>query len=328
MADEKPQSLSIDSKIDSDIHNTNSKFDPESLSIDHVAEAKLIRKLDLHIIPMVMLLYLFSFLDRVNIGNARLYGMEKDLGLHGNQYQTAVSLLFVTYILTELPSNLVVKKLRPSRWIAFLTVSWGIIATLTGLAQNYAGLIVCRLLLGAAEGGLFPGMAIYLTLFYSKKELGLRVGYLFVSAALAGACGGLLAYLIGFMDGTQGLRGWRWIMILEGIPTFVLGILTWFVLADDPENAYFLTPEEKLLMTVRRERQIGHTKRAMGFHKDDMWKALRDWKIWIFAFGQFGVDTMLYGYSTFLPTIINGMYVPVLSLSLIKPFAGILSGAV
>ena len=92
-------------------------------SIDHVAESRLVRKLDFYIIPPTMLLYLVSFLDRVNIGNARLYHMERDLGLHGSQYQTAVSLLFVTYILCETPSNLVIKKLRPSRWIAFITLA-------------------------------------------------------------------------------------------------------------------------------------------------------------------------------------------------------------
>jgi MFS family permease len=141
--------------------------------------------------------------------------LEEDLGLNSNQFQTAVSILFVTYILSELPSNLVLKKLRPSRWIAFITVAWGIIATLTGIVQNYAGLIFCRLFLGAVEGGLFPGMAIYLTFFYTKRELALRIGYLFVSAALAGACGGLLAYGIGHMQGVSGQNGWRWIMILE-----------------------------------------------------------------------------------------------------------------
>lgn len=122
--------------------------DPLFHDIDHHAEQKLIRKLDLWIIPPVMLMYLFSFLDRVNIGNARLYGLEADLGLVGNQFQTAVSILFVTYILSELPSNLVLKKFRPSRWLSFLVVSWGIVATLTGVVQSYAGLLVCRLFLG------------------------------------------------------------------------------------------------------------------------------------------------------------------------------------
>jgi MFS family permease len=197
----------------------------EDLTVD---EKKLVRKLDLHLIPIVMLTYLLSFLDRyappflslpivqwltqhfsVNIGNSRLYNMEKDLGLVGNQYQIAVSILFVTYIMFEVPSNLVLKKFTPSRWISFITFSWGIVATLTGLVQSYGGLIVCRVLLGALEAGMFPGMSLYLTFWYTKTELALRVGYLFVSAAIAGALGGLLAFGIGRMDGLQGMSGWR-----------------------------------------------------------------------------------------------------------------------
>jgi sugar phosphate permease len=250
--------------------------------------------------------------------------MEKDLGLIGNQFQTAVSLLFVTYVLSELPSNLVLRKFTPSRWIAFITTvnapitlsrsrnlahfwqSWGIIATLTGLTQNYAGLVACRLLLGAVEGGLFPGLTIYLTLFYTKREIAVKVGYLFVSSAIAGALGGLLSYCIGFMDGVAGQRGWRWIMILEGLPTVALGISTWFFLADDPEHAPYLSDQEKQLMIVRQKRQFGHTKSAQEFHKADVYLGLKDWKVWAFAAGQFCADTMLYGYSIFLPTIIKG----------------------
>ncbi|KAL8693864.1 MAG: hypothetical protein Q9218_001373 [Villophora microphyllina] len=296
-----------------------SKHAVEPLEINHVAEKKLVQKLDFHIIPIVMLLYLFSFLDRVNIGNARLYGMEEDLGLHGNQYQTAVSILFVTYLLSELPSNLVLKKFRPSRWISFITTAWGIIATLTGITKSYGGLIVCRLLLGLVEGGLFPvgpcagsrqlsrGAAVYLTLFYTKRELALRIGYLFVSAAIAGAVGGLLAYAIGTLDHVSGQRGWRWILIIEGLPSFVLGIATWFLLADNPESAYYLSHDEKDLMRLRRERQAGQTESAQKFHKNDVYAGLKDWKIYAFCAGQFGTDTMLYGYSTFLPTIIKGL---------------------
>jgi hypothetical protein len=117
--------------------------------IDEQAEKALLRKLDRWIVPPVMLLYLLSFLDRVNIGNARLYGMEEDLGMTGNQFQIAVSVLFVTYILSETPSNLVIKYFTPSKYLAFLTVSWGVVATLTGIVQNYAGLLACRVILGA-----------------------------------------------------------------------------------------------------------------------------------------------------------------------------------
>ncbi|KKK17239.1 hypothetical protein ARAM_005924, partial [Aspergillus rambellii] len=279
----------------------------DSSVIDEKEEKKLIRKMDIHILPFVVLLYLFSFLDRVNIGNARLYGLEDDLGLVGDQYQVAVSILFVTYCLFEVPSNLVIKKLTPSRYIASITVIWGIIATLTGITQNYGGLIACRLLLGIVEAGLFPGLMTYLTLFYSKREIALRTGYLFSSAALAGACGGLLAYAIGFMDGLSGLKGWRWIMILEGIPTFIIGVAVWFFLADDPDTAYYLSEEEKALVVKCRSRHVGYTASAQKFHWADVKEGALDWRIYAFCIGQFGVDTMLYGYSTFLPTIIKGL---------------------
>lgn len=310
MSKSDPQSLNMDDlpskHANKDIEQT--PIDPsDDVYIDQAAEKALLRKLDLWIVPPVMLLYLLSFLDRVNIGNARLYGMEEDLGLEGNQYQVAVSLLFATYILSELPSNLVIKRFTPSRWLAFITTAWGVVATLTGVVQSYGGLIACRLVLGALEGGLFPGLTIYLTMFYTKREYALRIGYLFVSAAIAGSMGGLLAYGIGHMDGVAGLRGWRWIIIIEGLPTFVLGIAIWFWLADSPESAHYLTPDERELIQARMRRQVGHTRSSDQMHAEDVYAGLKDWKIWLFCVGQFGGDVILYGYSTFLPTIIKGL---------------------
>ncbi|KAF7562376.1 hypothetical protein G7046_g1737 [Stylonectria norvegica] len=283
---------------------------PQIFGAEHevsIDEKKLVRKLDLHIIPLVMGLYLFSFLDRVNIGNARLYGLEEDLNLSSQQFQVAVSILFVTYLLFEVPSNLVLKLFTPRRWIAFIAVAWGLIATLTGLVDSYGALLACRLLLGVVEAGLFPGLNIYLTFFYTKHELALRVGYLFVSAAIAGALGGLLAYGIGHLDGVRGMSGWRWIMIIEGMPSFVLGIVTYFTLPNDAETAYFLSESERALMRERHEREYGNTRSSREFSKEDMMLAFKDWRVWAFCAAQFGVDTMLYGFSTFLPTIINGL---------------------
>lgn len=235
--------------------------------------------------------------DSVNIGNARLYGLEEDLALSSNQFQVAVSILFVTYLLFEVPSNLVLKLFTPRRWIAFIAFTWGLIATMTGLVESYGGLIAVRLLLGVVEAGLFPGLNVYLTFFYSKHELALRVGYLFVSAAIAGALGGLLAYGIGHLDGVQGMSGWRWIMIIEGIPSVLLGIITYFALPNDSQSAYFLSKEEKALMEVRRRREYGNTVSSQQFNKEDMNRAFTDWKVWVFSIAQFGVDTMLYGTS-------------------------------
>lgn len=292
--------------------------------IDLEAEKRLVRKVDKYVVPMVMIAYLLCFLDRTNIGNARLFGLEEDLGLVGNQYQIAVAALFATYVLVEVPSNLILKRFRPSRWIAFITVCWGIVSTMTGVVQNFAGLVTLRLLLGLFEGGLLPGLTMYLTFFYTRNEIALRIGYLFVSSALSGACGGMLAYGISFMDGVGGQSGWRWIFILEGnvdlkpvipsmqvvadfnigIPTVVFGVAVWWMLADGPETAWYLTTEERRMLVARLNRQVGFN---AEFDKKDAILAVKDWKTWFFALGQFGVNAMLYSYSIFLPTIIRGM---------------------
>lgn len=268
--------------------------------------------------------------SRVNIGNARLYGLEEDLNLSSNQFQIAVSIFFVTYLLCEVPSNLVLKLFTPRIWIALLSTTWGITATLSGLVNSFGSLVACRLVLGILEAGLFPGLTVYLTLFYSKHELARRIGYLFVSSAIAGALGGLLAFGIGNMAGLAGFSGWRWIFIIEGMPSVVLGVITFFALPNEGSTAYFLNEDEKALMELRHRREYGNTQssRDLSFH--DVKSAFTDWKVWAFSIAQFGVDTMLYGesrlivpvstnvvlltgsikntgFSTFLPTIIQGL---------------------
>lgn len=263
--------------IASHLDDLPSSGDLEILELDPVTEKKLLRKLDRWIIPMMTLAYLSCFLDRSNIGNARLYGLEDDLNMHGNQYQTSVSLFFVTYVIFEIPSNLVIKKVGASRWISFIAVGWGIVATLTGVCQTYGGLIACRLILGLFEAGLFPGLAIYLTMFYTKKEIALRVGYLFVSAALSGACGGLLAYGIGLLDHHNGLRGWRWIFIIEGIDLpqrtrVIQNINRRFRSSHFRLRHCSMVPpcrqsRDRILPHSRREKVDGHpTRKADGIH--------------------------------------------------------------
>jgi MFS family permease len=118
--------------------------------------------------------------------------------------------------LFEVPSNLLIKKVRPDRYIAFLCTSWGVVATLTGVVHSYGGLIAIRLVMGELEAGLFPGLVNYLTMFYTRNQLAVRIGYLFIASAVAGALGGMIAYGIGYMEGISGLRAWRWLMIIEG----------------------------------------------------------------------------------------------------------------
>ncbi|KAL8987792.1 MAG: hypothetical protein Q9177_003044 [Variospora cf. flavescens] len=288
--------------------------DDGSAKGDVVAERTALRKVDWHILPLIFLLYMFSFLDRSvgrsNIGNGRLYGLEEDLGLRGDQFQTATSVFFVTYVACEVPSTIFLKKLQPTRFISGIGTLWGIIATLTGLTQNYGGLIACRLLLGLAEGPLFPCLIVYLTMFYTKNELAFRFSFFIAGAAIAGAVGGLLAYAVGYMDGLHGLRAWRWLLIIEGIPSVCLGILGWFLLANDPESAWYLLPRERQLLVLRSEREQGReasTRSAKVLHRSDVLAAPKDWKIWLFCAMNFAGDIQLFSYAIFLPTIIQAL---------------------
>jgi len=129
----------------------------EHRTSDDPDDKKLLRKLDLHLIPTMTLLYLLSYLDRVNIGQAKIDGLMESLNLTSAQYNACLSVFFATYVIFEIPSNLILKRLRPSRWIPLIMVAWGIVMTLMGLVNSYGGLLACRLVLGAAESGLFPG---------------------------------------------------------------------------------------------------------------------------------------------------------------------------
>ncbi|ORY88026.1 MFS general substrate transporter [Leucosporidium creatinivorum] len=260
-------------------------------------EAKLYRKIDIKDPPLY---------DRGNIGNARLVGLEADLGMSGSQYAVALSVFFVTYCLFEIPSNLCLSRFRPSLWITLLTFSWGLVMTLMGVVQNYAGLVVCRLLLGATEAGLFPGVVLLLTFWYPRDLLQRRVALFFSAATLAGAFSGLLAYAIGFMDGVGNYRGWRWIFILEGLMTILAGVLAYFVMVDRPEQAgSWLTPEEKAYVIWRKESDGS----SVGEAKHISWKyvkaAFSDFQCWC-ALGYYtGVLTALYGVGLFTPSLIN-----------------------
>ncbi|KAI4249767.1 MAG: hypothetical protein L6R40_000556 [Gallowayella cf. fulva] len=284
-------------------------FEEASTNSDTAAEKAVLRRVDRHILPFIALIYLFSFLDRSNIGNGRLYGLEEDLGLKANQFQTATSVFFATYVACEIPTTIFLKKLRPARFISSIAILWGIITTLTGLTQNYGSFLACRLLLGLAEGPLFPGLIVYLTMFYTRKELAVRFGYLVLGGALSGAVGGMLAYAIGYMDGLHGLRAWRWLLIIEGLPPICLGLFGWFFLADSPGSAWYLSPSQRKTLILRgtRDQREASTPSASTLHRSDVLAAVKDWKVWAFCLLNFPGDVQLFSYAIFLPTIVKAI---------------------
>ncbi|WFD42255.1 hypothetical protein MPSI1_000896 [Malassezia psittaci] len=214
-------------------------------------ERRLRFKLDLQIVPLCLLLYFLSFLDRTNIGQAKLNGLQKDLLKSSMDYTIALVVLYPPYIVLEIPSNLVLKRIGPKFWIPLLVVCWGIVSTLQGIVKSRTGLYINRAFLGAAEAGILPGIAVYLTFFYKPRELQLRQALFFTGAALSGAFSGLLAAAIGKMNGKAGLAGWSWIFILEGIFTVVMGVCCIYFLPNSTDDCWGLTQVEKRMAKER-----------------------------------------------------------------------------
>ncbi|KAJ3769806.1 MFS general substrate transporter [Lentinula raphanica] len=268
-------------------------------------ERKLWRKIDLRLMPILCVMYLMSFMDRGNIGNARLQGLETQLNLTGNQYNIALTMYFIPYCIFECPANLVLKKFRPSVWLPGITVLWGIIMTLMGLVKTYPQLVGVRVCLGVAEAGLFPGVAYYLSLWYPRNALQSRIGLFFGAATIAGAFSGLFAFAISFMSGTRGLLGWSWIFIIEGILTVTVGLVAFLVLVDFPVTASFLTPEERAFIVRKKKYDNSSVGEEEKFDVKYVYQAFTDWQVWIHILIYMSLIGPLYGITLFLPTIIS-----------------------
>ncbi|KAL2220630.1 major facilitator superfamily domain-containing protein [Thermoascus aurantiacus ATCC 26904] len=278
----------------------------EDIRLDPKKEKKLLLKLDAAFVPVIMFAYLSCFLDRSSIGNVKVAGMPEDIHASSAQFSTAVSIFYATYVTFEAPFAVLMKKWTPRNLLTGLCVVWSLTTIFTGFIVNVGGLYAVRLILGACEAGLFPCLNLYLTMVYRREEQAKRVSYLMSCAAISGAVGGLLAYGILQMDGVAGKAGWRWVYIIEGLFSMVVAVWIWFGLPNDPANAYFLTDEEKWMMRVRNEQR----RKYMGSEKfswEEMRIAVTDPKLYMSGVIQFCQDILLYGFSTFLPAILNSM---------------------
>jgi MFS family permease len=267
---------------------------------------KLIRKVDFRIMPYLAILYLFAFLDRVNIGFARVYRMEEELQLTPSEFSWSLSIFFIGYILFEVPSNLLLKKFTPPRWIARIMVTWGAISMSLAAVKNFQGLVAGRFFLGIAEAGLMPGLIYFLSFWYTRKEQGLRISLFFSAANLAGAFSGLLAYGISYIDGKGGLSGWQWIFIIEGLPSVIIGIATWWLLPSTPNKVKWLTQSERNFLAKRLMDDYTDSETKV-FRKDQLIEAFTDYKVYLYMLSVFGFTCPNYSMAQLLPTIIAGM---------------------
>ena len=268
-------------------------------------ETSTIRAITRRLLPFLMLLYLVAYIDRANISVAALQ-MNADLGLTAQMFGWAVGLFYLTYIIFEVPSNVILARVGARRWIARIMVSWGIIACGMAFIQNATQLYILRILLGAAEAGFTPGIIFYLCQWFPNRHRARAMAFFYIAAALASVIGLPLSGALLNLDGLAGFAGWRWLYFVEGIPAVLLGFFVLRLLPDSPLHARWLSNEQRdwLMSNIARESASTSVPHARGWHH-----AFRDKKFWLLslfwllqAFGTIGL-------TLFLPQIIKMMSV-------------------
>jgi ACS family tartrate transporter-like MFS transporter len=275
--------------------------DPAIASIS--IETKTIRKLRNRILPAVFLLFVVALLDRNNIGFAALT-MSKDLAISSQQFGLLFGIFFFGYFLFEIPSNLFLHKIGARVWIARILISWGIVAALTGFVHTVHQLYGARFLLGLAEAGYFPGMALYLTYWFPKREQARALALLIAANPVATILGAPVSGLILDHVHWLGVSSWRWLLILEGTPAIVGGVLTYFLLPSRPQEAKFLTADEKewIAAELRREEL-----QKLEQHQYSALQALTSGRVWHLALAYFGLMIGNYALQSWAPQLVKSL---------------------
>ncbi|KAF5497893.1 MFS transporter prlL [Colletotrichum siamense] len=279
---------------------------------DPATEKALVRKIDLRIFPVMIILFILNFIDRNNFANARLSGLEKDLKLTDVQYQTCISVLLSGYVAMQIPSNMILNKLkRPSWYLCGCVAVWGVISAATGAVRGFSSAVVCRFLLGCVEASFFPGSLLFLSRWYNRREMQLRVTILNSGNLAAQGFGGLIAAgILADMEGAAGLRAWRWLFIVEGAVTVALAGVALFILPDYPKTTSWLTEEER---RVAQDRLALDEGLAGGSAEDEdvtamqgLIMACKDVKVWLLGLA-YHATIMGLSFVFFFPTITQGL---------------------
>ncbi|KAF8076337.1 MFS general substrate transporter [Lyophyllum atratum] len=267
-------------------------------------ERKLLWKVDMRMSIMVII-YILNYVDRNNAGAARLRGFEADLGLKGQEFATLLSILYVGYIIMQVPSNMFLNWIgKPSLYLPFCMIIWGMISVLTGITHNFVGALLTRFFLGFVEAAFFPGALFLLSKWYKRNELGLRTAILYGGNIISNAFGALIAS--GILNGMQGKLGhaaWRWLFYIEGALTIGIAVLAIFVLPDFPSNSRWLSPQERALALRRMEEDagVGDEEQTEG-QGSGLWLALTDIKVWWLALAMTSQVVAL-SFNAFFPTL-------------------------
>ncbi|CAO3649795.1 unnamed protein product [Mucor fragilis] len=279
-------------------------------------EKKITRIIDCRMLPLFCIFYFVDFLDRANIGNATqvLAGIQDDLHLSHSELSTAISAFYITYILFEVPSNIILKRTSAVMWLSLIMLLWGAMTLVMAFSKNFHSLLACRLLLGAAESGYIPGILYMMSKVYRPRDFGLRLALLLCMSSVSGIVSGPIAYGTSFLEGQRGLHGWQYLFILEGVPTICLSVVSYFYLFDDIKSVPWLTDTQKAL---HRE-CTNAPKEEVALTFKIFLKAILDWKTFLFATTYFLTVVNLTSYQIFTPTIIDGFGFPVLESQLLS----------
>jgi D-galactonate transporter len=265
-------------------------------------QKRVYRKISWRLFPVIIVCYFVAFLDRTNIGIAKLQ-MDNDLGLSDAAYGLGAGLFFIGYVVFEVPSNLYMHKIGAKKTIARIMVLWGIVAACFMFVQNPTEYYALRLLLGACEAGFFPGVILYLTYWFPSDMRSRAIGIFILAQPVSGLVGGPVGgWILKSLDHAGGLAGWKWLFLLEGIPSIILGIAVIWLLTDTPQEARWLTGREKdlVLAELTRDREL---KKAFASHS--LRDLVRDKYVTLLVFLVFAESMGLYGLSFWLPTLVK-----------------------
>jgi len=253
--------------------------------------------------PLIVLLYFIAYLDRNNVGFAKLT-MSEDIGLSATGYGLGAGMFFIGYALLEIPSNGGMYKYGARKWIARILISWGILAAAMAMVNSEASFYVLRFLLGAAEAGFFPAVLFYLTLWFPAAQRVGVLGIFILAQPISNALGAPVSGLLLNMDGLMGLHGWQWLYILEGIPAIVLGILAPRLLTDRPRDATWLKADERQWLTTVMDNELAD-KQGSGKHR--FRDGLKDPRTLAYSALYFGLVCGIYGLGLWMPTIVAAL---------------------
>lgn len=269
-----------------------------------ISERELLRKISLRLIPFMFLLYIVSYLDRVNVSYAALQ-MNAALGFSANVYSLGAGIFFIGYFLFEVPSNLILHRVGARVWMTRILITWGIISSAMMFVRGTASFYTLRFLLGVAEAGFFPGMILYLTYWFPSRARGRAVARFMTATAIAGAVGGPISgILLETMDGVRGLGGWQWLFLIEGLPAILLGVITFVYLPDSPNGARWLSTEEKAWVKASLDKD---RERIASGDGHSMASALKSGRVWTFAAIYFAIIMSFYGVTFWLPLIVQAL---------------------